>query len=270
MVLWQAICDTVRHVTLVDVIDVALIAYIVYRLGVALRGTRVVSLVKGILVVLAILWLSEGLPTLNWIIRRALPTGVFALIVIFQPELRMTLERLGRGRLLRLGLFDVHSEQIERIVSEVMDACEEFAGKRIGALLVLERDASLVDITRTGKTINGLVSSELIATIFAPRSPLHDGAVVIRDDRIIAAGCALPHSENPGLSATTGMRHRAALGLSERTDAVCVVVSEETGDMSMAVDGAISPGMERIQLTERLLKLFEAKRKSAPVFFWRK
>lgn len=270
MVLWQAIPDTVRHVTYVDVIDVALIAYIFYRLALALRGTRSVSLVKGILVVLALLWLSKVLPTFNWIVRGVLPTGVIALIVIFQPELRLTLERLGRGRPFGGGLFEAHSEQIERVVSEVMDACEEFTAKRIGALVVLEREANLMDITRTGKTIGGLVSSELIATIFAPRSPLHDGAIVIRDDRIVAAGCALPHSENPALSATTGMRHRAALGLSERTDAVCVVVSEEVGEMSLAVEGSLSPSLERMQLTERLLQLFEAKRGESRFFFWRK
>lgn len=267
---WQAIVDTVRHVTYVDVIDVALIAYIFYRVALVLRGTRALSLVKGTVVVLILLWLSTMLPMFNWIIRGVLPVGLIALIVIFQPELRMTLERLGRGGPFRGGLFATQVTDIERVISEVMDACEHFAAKQTGALIVLERDASLMDITRTGKTVGGLVSSELIATIFAPRSPLHDGAIVIRGDRIVAAGCALPHSENPGLSATTGMRHRAALGLSERTDAVCIVVSEETGNISLAVEGTLSPALERMQLTERLLELFEAKQQASRLFFWRK
>jgi diadenylate cyclase len=266
---WQAVADTLRHVTVVDLIDVSLIAFIFYHIVLALRGTRAVSLVRGIIVVGILLWLSVGLPTFNWILRRVLPTGVIALVIIFQPELRLTLERLGRGRLFR-GALQVESELVERVVSEVMDACEQFSETRVGALVVLERDANLLDITRTGKTINGMVSSELIATIFAHQSPLHDGAVVIRDDRIIAAGCALPHSENPGLSVTTGMRHRAALGLSERTDAVCVVVSEETGGMSLAFEGTLTPNLERIQMTERLLELFEAKQRTSPLFFWRK
>ncbi len=270
MALWQAIVDTFRHVTCIDVIDVALIAFLLYRVGLALRGTRSVSLVKGIIVVLFLVGLSTVLPTFNWIVRGVLPTGVIALIVIFQPELRLTLERLGRGKLFGGGLLQVDSEREERVISEIMDVCEECSAQGIGALIVLEREANLMDITRTGKTINGLVSSELIATIFAPRSPLHDGAIVIRDDRITAAGCALPHSENPGLSATTGMRHRAALGLSERTDAVCVVVSEETGGISLAVEGTLSPALERMQLTERLLELFEAKQRAARFFFWRK
>lgn len=267
---WQAIGDTLRHVTFTDAVDVSLIAFIFYRIGLALRGTRAVSLVRGLIVVGILLWLSIGLPTFNWILRRVLPTGVIALVVIFQPELRLTLERLGRGRLFRGGLFQVQSELVEHVVTEVMDACEQLVENHVGALIVLERDASLLDITRTGKTINGVVSSELITTIFSRHSPLHDGAVVIRDDRIVAAGCALPHSENPGLSVTTGMRHRAALGLSERTDAVCVVVSEETGGMSLAFEGTLTPNLERIPMTERLLELFEAKERTSPFFFWRK
>ena len=267
---WQAILDTLRHVTLVDVLDVALIAYIFYRIAVALRGTRAISLVRGIAVVAVLFWLSTGLPTFNWILRHVLPTGVIALVIIFQPELRLALERLGRGRLFRFGLLEVESEMIERVVSEVMDACEDFSARRIGALIAFEREASLIDITRTGKTIGGLVSSELIATIFAHQSPLHDGAVVIRDDRLVAAGCALPHSENPGIAVTTGMRHRAALGLSERTDAVCVVVSEETGGMTLAFEGTLTPSLERIQLTERLLELFESEVQASRLFFWRK
>lgn len=271
MAMWQAVLDTLRHVTAVDVLDVALIAYIFYRVLAALRGTRTISLVRGIVLVLVLLWLSTGLPTFNWILRHVLPTGVIALIVIFQPELRMTLERLGRGTPFRFGsLLGGRPEQVEWVVREVMDACEELSAKRAGALVVFEREASLVDITRTGKTINGIVSSELITTVFSPRSPLHDGAIVIRDDRIVAAGCALPHSENPLLSATTGMRHRAALGLSERTDAVCVVVSEETGAMALAFDGTLTPSLERIQLTERLLELFEAESGASRLFFWRK
>lgn len=267
---WQAILDTVRHVTLIDVLDVALIAYIFYRIALALRGTRAAFLLKGILTILVILALSTRLPTFSWILRHVLPTGLIALVVIFQPELRMTLERLGRSGLFSMGFTGGATEEVERVVSEVMDACEDFAARRIGALIVFERQTGIMDIARTGKTINGLVSSELLAALFAPRSPLHDGAVAIRGDRIVAAGCVLPHSENPGLSVTTGMRHRAALGLSERTDAVCLVVSEETGNMALAFEGTLTPSLERIQLTERLLELFEAREKSSPLFFWRK
>ena len=269
MALWQTALDTVLHVTLLDVLDVGIIAYIIYRIALAVRGTRVISLLKGTLLVLLLLWASTGLPTLNWILQRLLPAGVVALVVIFQPELRMTLERIGRGTLFRSAA-SPDSQDIEHILSEIMDACEDFSAQRVGALIVLEREVSLVDVTRTGKTITALVSSELLATIFTPRSPLHDGAVVIREDRITAAGCALPHSENPSLSATIGMRHRAAIGITERTDAVAIVVSEETGVISLAVEGALRPSLERIVLTERLLQLFESRQLAARLFFWRK
>lgn len=274
MALWQTFLDTIRHVGGVDYLDVALIAYIIYRIALAAKGTRTISLVKGTLLVAALAWLSYWLPTLHWLVQRLFPAilsvGVLALVVIFQPELRRGLERLGRGGILNLGLLPADGEQIEHVISEVLDACEDFSAKRIGALIVLERKDNLSDITRTGKTISGLVSHELLGTIFAPRSPLHDGAVVIRGDRVFAAGCALPHSENPSLSATIGMRHRAALGLSERTDAVCIVVSEETGVMSLAVEGGLRPNLERIELTERVLQLFEAREREAVPFFWRK
>ena len=270
MGLWQAILDTIRHATFVDVIDVALIAYIFYRAALALRGTRAVSLARGILIIALLFALNTRLPTFSWILRHVLPTGLIALVVIFQPELRMALERLGRGGIFRFNLEGSNLDNLKRDISEVMDACEEFSSRRIGALIAFERQASLNEIIRTGKTLDGVISAELLETIFAPRSPLHDGAVVIRQGRITAAGCVLPHSENPGLAVSTGMRHRAALGLTERTDAVCVIVSEETGGMALTISGSITPSMERMQITERLLELFEARADSSRFFFWRK
>jgi len=137
-------------------------------------------------------------------------------------------------------------------------------------LIVMERSTGLLDITRTGKTINARVSVELLHTIFHPRTPLHDGAVVIRGNQLVAAACVLPHSESPSLATSVGMRHRAALGLAERTDAVCIVVSEETGSISLAVNGTLSPPLSRVQLTERLQELFEAEKGRTHFFFWRK
>jgi diadenylate cyclase len=151
-----------------------------------------------------------------------------------------------------------------------VEAAFGLSDKGYGALLVLERTQPLVDIIRTGKALNARVSVELLMTIFSPRTPLHDGAVVIRGPQLLAASCVLPHSERPGLSTETGMRHRAALGLAERTDAVIVVVSEETGNISLAFNGTLSPALERPQLTERLMELFESQRAEKRVFFWRK
>jgi diadenylate cyclase len=255
---------------LVAVLDIIIVSYIIYRGLLLLQGTRGGSVIKGLLVVLFLLWISSGLPTLNWILRQLVLPGVIALVVIFQPELRTALERLGRSGLLGFSVGRAEPAQTQRVINEIVDAAEEMSGRHIGALIVLQRESGLMDITRTGKTLNARVSIDALVTIFYPNTPLHDGAVVIRDDVIVAAGCVLPHSEQPGLSVATGMRHRAALGLSERTDAVCVVVSEETGAISMAVEGNLAPDLERTELAERLNRLFEKPDERARLLFWRR
>ena len=266
---WQQVVATVLGISYVDIIDMLAVGYLIYRILLLLQGTRSVSVIRGLLVVLVLLPLTSLLPTLNWMLRQLVLPGVIALVVIFQPELRMALERLGRGGLLG-GLARVPASDTVRMLNEIVDAAEELASRSIGALIVLQRESGLVDITRTGKTLNARVSVDLLLTIFYPNTPLHDGAVVVRDNIIVAAGCVLPHSERPGLSVATGMRHRGALGLSERTDAVVVVVSEETGGMSLAVDGNLSPALERTQLAERLNRLFETQTDRAKLLFWRR
>ena len=255
---------------LVAVLDIIVVSYIVYRGLLLLQGTRGGSVIRGLMVVLFLLWISSGLPTLNWILQQLVLPGVIALVVIFQPELRTALERLGRTGLLGFNVTRAEPGAAQRVINEIVDAAEEMAGRHIGALIVLQRESGLMDITRTGKTLNARVSVDALVTIFYPNTPLHDGAVVIRDDVIVAAGCVLPHSEQPGLSVATGMRHRAALGLSERTDAVCVVVSEETGAISMAVEGNLAPDLERTELAERLNRLFEQPDERARLLFWRR
>jgi diadenylate cyclase len=255
---------------LVAALDILVVSYIVYRGLLLLQGTRGGSVIKGLLVVLFLLWISSGLPTLNWILRQLVLPGVIALVVIFQPELRTALERLGRTGLLGFSVGRVEPGAAQRVINEIVDAAEAMSNRRIGALIVLQRESGLMDITRTGKTLNARVSVDALVTIFFPNTPLHDGAVVIRDDVIVAAGCVLPHSEQPGLSVATGMRHRAALGLSERTDAVCVVVSEETGAVSMAFEGNLAPDLERTELAERLNRLFEQPDERARLLFWRR
>jgi diadenylate cyclase len=259
-----------RNLRPLDVLDILLVAVLVYQLLMLTRRSRAISLVKGVLVVLAMVLVTTWFPTFNWLLSRLILPGTIALVVIFQPELRMALERLGRGGWLAEVLERVSVDERQWVINEVVDAACGFAEKRIGALIVLQRTSSLMDITRTGKTINARVSAELLATIFNPTSPLHDGAVVVRGEVLVAAACVLPHSESPSLSATTGMRHRAALGLSERTDAVVLVASEETGGISLAVEGSLSPHLARTQLSERLMELFEAEHEQTRFFFWRK
>jgi diadenylate cyclase len=265
-----SILELFRSFRVVDAVDILLVAFVVYQALLVMRQARSLSLLKGLFLVLLIVLVTTWFPTFNWLISRLLLPGLIGLIIIFQPELRLALERLGRGGWLSSMLERVSVDEQQTTINEVLDTAEEMAEKRIGALIVLQRHSSLMDITRTGKTINARVSAELLATIFEPHSPLHDGAVVIRGDVLVAAACVLPHSESPSISATTGMRHRAALGLSERTDAVCVVVSEETGGISLAVDGSLSPHLAKMQLLERLMALFESEREQSRFFFWRK
>lgn len=259
-----------RSFRVVDAVDIFLVALLVYEALLLMRQTRATSLLKGVGVVLFAVLVTTWFPTFNWLVSRLILPGTIALVVIFQPELRMALERLGRGGWISNMLDRVSVDERQWVINEVVDVAETMSERRIGALIVLQRNSSLMDITRTGKTINARVSAELLLTIFEPHSPLHDGAVVIRGDVLVAAACVLPHSESPSISATTGMRHRAALGLSERTDAICVVVSEETGGISLAVDGSLSPHLAKMQITERLMAFFESEREQRRFFFWRK
>ncbi|MEA3403552.1 MAG: diadenylate cyclase CdaA [Armatimonadota bacterium] len=269
----QQAATTFLSIDFLDVLDILVVAYIVYRGLLLLQGTRGGSVIRGMMVVVVLLFLLslfELLPTLNWILAQLLLPGVLALVVIFQPELRMALDRLGRAGVLGFNLSRTESATAQRVINDIVDAAEEMSDRHIGALMVLQRDSGLMDITRTGKTLNARVSVDALVTVFWPNTPLHDGAAVIRDDLIVAAGCVLPHSERPGLSVATGMRHRAALGLSERTDAAVVVVSEETGAVSLAVDGNLSPDLERTELAERLNRLFESPDERSKLLFWRR
>ena len=266
----QSAWELISYIKPRDVVDIVLVAMLVYYLVRLLRRTRATSLVNGLVVVFLVVLLSTGLPTLNWLLRGLAVAGLLALVVIFGPELRLALERLGRGGLFSSALGPMGTQRQQSAVNQVVDATYRLSEEGYGGLIVLERQSGLMDIIRTGKTLNSRLSVELLLTIFYPGTPLHDGAVVIHEDEIVAAACALPHSESPGLSTSTGMRHRAALGLAERTDAVCVVVSEETSAVSIAVNGALSPRIERPQLTERLMALFEAEQEQFGFFFWRK
>lgn len=270
MSVWQTIWQFISTIRLPDAIDILLVAVLVYYVALVLRRTRAVSLINGIIVIIIFFLLSKPLPTLNWLLGGIAAVGVIALLVVFQPELRMALERLGRGGLLGGGLPNLATDRQQTVINAVVDSAAGLAQNGIGALIVLERQTGLIDITRTGKTINGRVSVDLLNTIFWPGTPLHDGAVVIRGDEVVAAACVLPHSESPALSTSTGMRHRAALGLAERTDAVCLVVSEETRTISLAADGTLSPRLERAQLTERLMALFETERERSRFLSWRR
>ena len=221
-----------------DFVDIIIVAYLIYRTIWFIRKSSFINLAKGLILVLAALWASEvfGLIMINYILRRAVELGMIALVILFQPELRRLLERMGSSINTNLG---GSGTDLTRAIGEVARACGDMAATKTGALLVFERNASLSPIIGTGSVINADANEELIKNIFFKNAPLHDGAMILRDGRIEAAGCVLPLSKNPNLSKDLGTRHRAGLGVSEESDAIAVIVSEERGDISVAIDGAL-------------------------------
>ena len=250
---WEVLKDNFRIVSLLDIALAAVAIYYVLRL---LRGTRAVQLIKGLLILGAIIAFTGllSLSTVNWMLTQALLPGVIALIILFQPELRLALEQIGRGHIFGAGLTTLRREQITRLVDELVLSARQLSRERIGALIVIERQVGLNDVIQTGRRVEALASADLVRTIFYPGTPLHDLAAVIRGDRIVAAGCLLPLTERRDVRGLLGTRHRAALGLSETTDAVVIVVSEETGAASVAVDGRLYSNLTPDNMKQRLLQ----------------
>lgn len=239
-----------------DFIDIIIVAYLIYRIIWFIRKSSFINLAKGLILVLVALWASEffGLIMLSYILRKTVELGVIALVILFQPELRRLLERMGSTLNTNIG---GSSTDMTRAISEVAQACGDMAATNTGALLVFERKVSLLPIVGTGSVVNADTNAELIKNLFFKNAPLHDGAVIMRDARIEAAGCVLPLSKNQNLSRDLGTRHRAGLGVSEESDAIAVIVSEERGDISAAIDGQLkrhlSPGQLAAFLTKELI-----------------
>ncbi len=238
-----------------SVLDIALVALSIYYVLRLLRGTRAVQLIKGLLILGALVAFTGllQLSTVNWMLRQALLPGVIALIILFQPELRLALEQIGRGHILGAGLTTMRREQVTRLIDELVLSTRQLSRERIGALVVVEREVGLNDVIQTGRQVDALASADLLRTIFYPGTPLHDLAAVIRGNRVAAAGCLLPLTERRDVRGLLGTRHRAALGLSETTDAVVIVISEETGAASLAVDGRLYSNVTPDNMKQRLL-----------------
>jgi diadenylate cyclase len=234
-----------------DVLDILLVAFIVYELLQFIRGTHAVQIALGGLVLVVLYWTSVffNLQTVNWLLRTFLPFLVFGIIVVFQAEIRKVLAHLGRAPFLG----GAARRRQEEIVDEVVLASTSLAAEHTGAIIVLEREMGLRSYIETGISLDAVVTYDLLVSIFHPATPLHDGAVVIQGNRVAAAACFLPLTVNPELSRTLGSRHRAAIGLSEDTDAVAVVVSEETGIISVVEGGRIRRGLDGPSLKQDLL-----------------
>ncbi len=263
----QAIQDTLYllslpRMTLIDVAEIVIIAFALYHIILWVRKTRAWNLLKGI-VVLFICYIVAyflDMSTILWIFNRTLAIGITALAVVFQPELRKALEELGRKNFVTSIIpFDDTKDKVERFsdrsINEIVKATVELARAKTGALIIMEKDISLAEYERTGITIDSTISSQLLINIFEHNTPLHDGAVILRDDRVVSATCYLPLSDNLGLSKELGTRHRAGVGISEVSDSTTIIVSEETGKISVAIRGKLLRNVDGDLLKKKLGEL---------------
>lgn len=242
-------------------VEIIVLWYFIYMVLYFVRGTRTEQLLKGLFIIGAIFVITRflKLDAINWVLARLFPISVIALLIIFQPELRYGLARIGQ--------FGRYEGDVE-IIEEVSQAVIELSSKKIGALIAIEREVGLKTYIESGVAIDGKVTKELICSVFMPRGPLHDGALIIQHARVIAAGCLLPLSHEMSLAKSLGTRHRAAVGLSEETDAICVVVSEETGGISMSVNGKLTRDLAHEDFAKALKGMFAKKKKKRGVYAW--
>lgn len=254
-----------------DIIDILIVSYIIYKAILIVRGTRAVQLLKGIFV-LVITWALStwlNLYTLKWLMNQMFTFGVVSILIIFQPELRRALEQLGRGKL--FGRSSVEEQDVGKRINEVIKAVNYLSKRKIGALIVFERETGLNEYTESGIKMDSMISSELLINIFIPNTPLHDGAVILRGNQIAASACYLPLSENPFISKELGTRHRAAIGVSEVGDAISVVVSEETGQISLAINGLVVRDIKEESLISKLFEELKPQtKKSEKRSFWKR
>lgn len=251
------ILTIVKNITIWNVLDILIVGYIFYKLYTLIRESRAEQLIKGLALILIVLKLSEllQLVALHWILQNTLTVGLIAIIVIFQPELRKALEHLGRSKFLTRRFFDTE-EEMQRVVDEITIAATNLSESKTGALIIIEQETGLRDYAANGIVIDAAVSSALLENIFVVNTPLHDGAVIIRRERIVAAACVLPLTEHE-VKKELGTRHRAAIGITESSDAIAVVVSEETGNISLSINGRLTRNYNGERLKLVLTKIME-------------
>lgn len=251
--------EVLKEIRVWDILDIVLVAFILYRVFMLIKGTRAVQMVLGLGVLLLVLILSRwaGMYTMNWLVQSFMSQVVLVILVLFQPELRRALAHMGENPLFS-SLSPVESS---KFLDEIVKASVALANRRVGALIVLERETDLKNIVEMGTTLDSKVSKELILSIFHPTSPIHDGAIIIQAARIAAAGCFLPLTMSATVEKSLGTRHRAAIGLTEETDAVVIVVSEETGTISIALGGKLERDLDAVSLRRALTRIFVTTKK---------
>lgn len=269
--MWEQLMNIILKFGWRDVLDISLIAFVLYKLIILIRGTRAVQLLKGmiLLLIVTVAVRQLGLTAIDWMLRQVMTIGLIAIPIVFQPELRRGLEQLGRGKIFLRSSYLYGEKDIKETIEEIIKAVQVMVKNNIGALIVLERETGVNELIETGIRIDGYVSAEMLINIFMPRTPLHDGAVIIRGNRIMAAGCYLPLTENPLLSKELGTRHRAGIGVSEQTDALAVVVSEETGIVSLASNGKLTRYLNNETLEKMLLNIFNPHTNTGSFWQWR-
>ncbi|MGL6105535.1 diadenylate cyclase CdaA [Romboutsia sp.] len=248
--------DIIFRMTINDIIDILIVAYIFYKIFMFIKDTRAEQVLKGILFLLVATQLSEtfNLHTLYWILVNALQFGVIAALIIFQPELRAGLEHIGRAKFKFFGKgnINISEDTMNKTIEEIVEALYSLSRQKIGALIIMERNTKIGDIINTGTSIDGEVSRQLLINIFIPNTPLHDGAVVIRESQLKAAACFLPLTQSKDLSKDLGTRHRAAIGVSEVSDCISLIVSEETGDVSISKAGKLYRNISKERMSNIL------------------
>jgi diadenylate cyclase len=260
--IFEVLINSLAALDLFSILDIIVVSYIFYKGYILIKETRAVQLLKGILLILLLIPISSllKLTMLKWILEKTITIGVLSIIIIFQPEIRRALEHLGRS-----AFNDIHiledEEAMERVVTEVAEAVESLSKERTGALIVIENRTGLGEVIGTGTKLDAIVSSALLQNIFVVNTPLHDGATIIRNDKIVSAGCFLPLTSNDSISKSLGTRHRAAIGISENSDALTIIVSEETGTISLAVNGRLTRNYTKERLRDILIRILKSRQK---------
>lgn len=261
------VVSSIKNMSLSSVMDILVVSYIFYKGYSLIRETRAEQLLKGIIFIILLIPVSNflNLTMLNWILTKTLTIGVLSFIIIFQPEIRRALEQLGRTAFNDRHILE-DEETMERIVTEIVNSAENLSETKTGALIVIEQVTGLEDIINTGTRLDAMVSSALLENIFVVNTPLHDGATIIRNDRIVSSGCFLPLTNSQEINKKLGTRHRAAIGLSENSDALVIVVSEETGNISLAVNGVLTRNYSRERLKDILIRIIKKRQQTKLTF----
>lgn len=257
--------NVVERITLFDIIDILIVAFLVYQLLVLTRQTRANQVLKGIGIVFVAYWVSDqlGFTVLKWILAYVMESGAVVLVILFQPELRRALEQIGRRTKIE-RMPDLKTQpEIDKMIEEIVRGMVNLSRRKVGVLIVVEHKTGLADIIETGTLLDSMISAALIENIFEPNTPLHDGAVVVRGTRIVAAGCFLPLTEENSISKQLGTRHRAALGVTENADCVSLIVSEETGTISVAKGGRLTRHLDAEALATVLHSIYEPDKESS-------